>query len=128
MRARASSRPSTLAQIRDLHAFGRFIANTDLGLDNLSLAPRDDGALALAPVYDMLPMGYAPVADELPARAYVAPMPDPGHEAPWLAAGERARRYWRVVAGDERISQPFRAIATANADALERTLTRLARP
>ena len=119
--------PSTVAQIRDLHAFGRFIANTDLHLANLTLVPRDDGAMALAPVYDMLPMGYAPVAGEVPARAYAAPAPDPGHEATWSAAGKRAIGYWQVVARDERISEPFRAIASENARAIESALERFER-
>ena len=116
--------PSTLEQVRRLELFGRFIANTDMHFLNVSFLPRSDGTLELAPVYDMLPMGYAPVAGELPARAHAPPLPEPGHEAGWRAAGEAAHAFWRLVADDERVSAPFRAIASQNAREVARALER----
>lgn len=114
----------TVARVRFVETFGRFIANTDMHVANLAFFPRDDGRLDLAPVYDMLPMGYAPVAGESPAREYVLPLPEPGHGAVWFAAGDLASGYWQAVARDERVSQPFRAIASRNAAAVDRALGR----
>lgn len=57
----------TVAQVRRLWWFGRLIGNTDMHDGNLSFVPgpplpgRPTAPLALAPVYDMLPMAYAPV-------------------------------------------------------------------
>lgn len=114
-------------QVRVVETFGRFIANAGMDASNLALLPRDDGRLGLAPVYDMLPASYAPVAGELPGRAFDVPLPDPGHADAWLAAGRIASAYWQAVSRDERVSPPFRAIASANAAAVEEALARFPR-
>ncbi|MEO8675969.1 MAG: type II toxin-antitoxin system HipA family toxin YjjJ [Casimicrobiaceae bacterium] len=116
--------PATVAQVRDLHAFGQFIANSDMHFGNLSLLPLNDGTLALAPVYDMLPMSYAPVAGEVPARHFEPPLPEPGEEAAWLRAGERAIEFWQAVASESRVSGAFRKIAADNAAATAKALAR----
>lgn len=52
-----------------LHAFGSLIGNTDMHHGNLSFTSEDGFPCALAPAYDMLPMGYAPLASGgLPGR------------------------------------------------------------
>ncbi len=117
---------ATLEQVRHVQAFGEFIANSDMHLGNLSLLPADDGTLALAPVYDMLPMAYAPVGEELPEHDYHAPVPQPGHEALWFEAGGQAIEFWHAVAQDTRVSTPFRELANGNASAIGNTLARLA--
>lgn len=119
---------ATVPRVRFLETFARFIANTDTDFANVSFFPRDDGRLELAPAYDMLPMAYAPIAGDLPERTYVAPPPDPGHEAIWREAGELAKAYWAAVAADERVSSSFRAIAAGNAGAVASALARFARP
>ncbi|MGK7521002.1 HipA domain-containing protein, partial [Salmonella enterica] len=48
-------------QIEKIWAFGRLIANSDMHAGNLSFY-YSDAPMALAPVYDMLPMAYAPAA------------------------------------------------------------------
>lgn len=119
--------PDIVERVRWLDAFGRFIANADMHLGNLSFLPRDDDTLDLAPVYGMLPMGYAPVAGDVPARSFNAPLPQPGHEAVWSSAGAAAADFWRAAANDDRVSDPFRAIAAQNAAIVERTLDRFDR-
>ena len=57
---------ATRETLRVIETFGRFIANADMHHGNLSFLPRDDGTLALAPVYDMLPMAYAPIGGDVP--------------------------------------------------------------
>lgn len=48
-----------------LYEYGRKIGNTDMHLGNLSLKITNTG-FKLLPIYDMLPMKYAPVGGELP--------------------------------------------------------------
>ena len=117
--------PATVAQVRDLQLFGQFIANSDMHFANLSLLPRDDGTLALAPVYDMLPMSYAPVSNEVPVRGFEPPLPEPGEEAAWFRTGGRAIEFWRAVASDLRVSEAFRSIAADNAATITKVLARL---
>jgi hypothetical protein len=100
--------------------FGRLIANNDMHLGNLSFRP-EAGWLHLCPVYDMLPMAYAPLpGGELPRPTFSPPLPLPRQHAIWLQACRAATRFWECVANDERISQPFRALAEGNAVELDR--------
>ena len=116
--------PATVAQVRGLHWFGRFIANSDMHFGNLSFFPQDDGTLALAPVYDMLPMLYAPIGGELHERRFAPPVPEPGQEASWFAAAELAAAYWDAVAADVGITQAFRTTAATNAVTLRDLVAR----
>jgi hypothetical protein len=115
---------ATRDALRVIETFGRLIANADMHHGNLSFVPQDDGTLALAPVYDMLPMAYAPIGGDVPDRAFDVPAPDPGHEDAWRRAADLATGYWRTVARDARVSQPFQGIAAANAGAIARTVAR----
>src|SRR5690606_11691476 len=63
-------------QVRLIEAFGGLIANTDRGADNLSLFDHHDGSFALAPVYDMLPMQFAPCGGQMPPDDFKPPRPD----------------------------------------------------
>ena len=115
---------ATRETLRVIETFGRFIANADMHHGNLSFLPQDDGTLALAPVYDMLPMAYAPIGGDVPERTFDPPAPEPGHEDAWRRAAGIATDCWRSVVRDERASKPFRAIAAANAGAIARTVAR----
>jgi hypothetical protein len=97
--------------------FGRLIANTDMHEGNLAFRP----GLALAPVYDMLPMLYAPLrGGELPNRAFVPGLPMPEEVATWRQAADAASDFWNACAADTRISEAFRRIGAENARALDR--------
>ena len=61
-------------------------------------------ALQLAPVYDMLPMRYAPL---------------PAQRAAWLLACAVAIAFWARAAADARISAGLRALCRANAQSLQ---------
>ena len=90
--------------------FGRLIGNTDMHLGNLSFRP-DKGRLSLAPVYDILPMLYAPLAGgELPTRTFEPPLPLPRERDIWLIACQAAAGFWDAVSADARISADFRAM------------------
>ena len=87
---------------------------------NLSFRP-DATRWTLAPVYDMLPMMYAPLAGgEIPPRPFNPPVPLPAQQTVWLEACRAAIAFWRRAGGDERISPPFRAVAIGNAEALDK--------
>jgi hypothetical protein len=113
-------------QLACLWHFGQLIANTDMHDGNLAFqlvtAPgpaRSGAALQTAPVYDMLPMAYAPVRGvELPARVYAPKMPLPGEQPAWAAAAQAARVFWEMAAEDSRISVGFRAVCRRNAGVL----------
>jgi hypothetical protein len=104
-----------LLRIDHVWWFGRLIANTDMHTGNLSFRPQ--GTLAVAPVYDMVPMLYAPLpGGEVPAtRSFDPPLPLPPQRAVWLAACVAAVDFWQQVSVDERISAAFRRIALTNA-------------
>ena len=77
--------------------------------------PSESPQLSAAPVYDMLPMLYAPLAGgEVPAREFKPPMPMPSERATWQTACEVALAFWLLAANDIRISEPFRLLAQAN--------------
>jgi hypothetical protein len=110
---------TALADIRLLATFGALIANTDRHFGNLACFDRYDGRFTLAPVYDMLPMLYAPEHDELPARTFVPLAPNADNLRQFARARDLAERYWSACAGDARITAGFRGIAAANLRLLE---------
>lgn len=103
--------------------FGKWIANNDMHEGNLAFRP----GLKLAPVYDMLPMGYAPMrGGELPQRRYQPELPLPYEAESWRHAGQAAVSYWQRCAEDIRISLDFRRISAENA-AIAQQMLRTAR-
>lgn len=98
--------------IQRIWHFGRLIANTDMHDGNLAFRP----GLVLAPIYDMLPMLYAPVRGvELPVRQYQPTRPLPEEEAAWDYAARAAAVFWQHAADDTRISDGFRQTCGDNA-------------
>jgi hypothetical protein len=110
--------------IRRAATFGQLIGNTDMHFGNLSFLASVGGALSLAPIYDMLPMIYAPAAgDELPNRQFEPALPGAGNLSIWKSMAEAAEDYWRAVAAHESISKEFAVRALENAEAVLRTRT-----
>ena len=109
------------AQARWLDRFGAFIGNTDRHLGNLSYGFEGGRVGALAPVYDMLPMAYAPLGGgELPTVNFAPALPLPAERGVWLAACAVATRFWDAAAQDGRISAGFRRVCAENAQVLGR--------
>jgi HipA-like C-terminal domain len=107
-----------------VEAFGMLIANSDRHYGNISLLRHDgkqstyNGNWKLSPIYDMLPMLYAPVNGELVQRDFASPMkPQPTSStlSEWPRALALAIQFWQMVAADAQISDGFRAIAAENA-------------
>ncbi|HKT72044.1 MAG TPA: type II toxin-antitoxin system HipA family toxin YjjJ [Steroidobacteraceae bacterium] len=102
--------------IRRVATFGRLIGNTDMHFGNLSFFFSLGAPLSLAPVYDMLPMLYAPLAgDQLPDRTFEAPLPSADTLHIWGEIADLAARYWNDVASHELVSEEFSEMARANA-------------
>lgn len=103
-----------------IHWFGRLIANTDMHTGNLSFVP-EAGRLRLAPVYDMLPMRYAPLAggEVPPLTAPAWPQPLPAERDDWQLAATLAQRFWSLVAQERRLSAPMRALGQEQARRLQ---------
>lgn len=86
---------------------------------NLSFLPGLKNQLELTPVYDMLPMAYAPARGmELPVTAFVVSMPMPAERAAWRVAAQAAAQFWNAASMDVRISQGFRTLCASNAAAV----------
>jgi hypothetical protein len=108
------------AAVQRLWLFGQLIANTDMHDGNLSFRP----GLQLAPVYDMLPMAYAPVRGvELPTKNFVPQLPLPAERQAWLAAARAAEHFWATASEDARINEDFRAICSQNSSKVSQALS-----
>ena len=93
-----------------VEAFAMLIANTDRHFGNLMLFDRYTGPFELAPVYDMLPMLFAPHHEQVTERAYVPPAPTAALLRVWPAARDLAERYWQQLAEDAALSEPFQQL------------------
>jgi hypothetical protein len=97
--------PSDQDRIQQVWDFGKAIRNTDMHFGNLGFHPTSDGGFTLAPIYDMLPMAYAPNAAGIPE---FEPVTAPLHV---VQAETMARDYWERLTTDARLSESFRSIA-----------------
>lgn len=107
----------TLERIGELYAFGKLIANGDMHQGNLSFIdpPVIPGKLAfhLSPVYDMLPMTFAPDRSGNMKRQVISVVIDPlVSKAQWLKAQRWATDFWGAVESDPMISEAFRQLAS----------------
>jgi hypothetical protein len=103
---------------RLIHTFGGLIANTDRHFGNLALFDRYDGQFCLAPVYDMLPMLFAPQNDVITTRVFEPVDPTAETMTVYRRARELAERYWALISTDIRISRDFQLIAATCAKTL----------
>jgi len=115
---------ATLERIQLVTTFGGLIANTDRHFGNLALYDSYTGRFELAPIYDMLPMLFAPEHDQVIARVFEPPDPTSDTLVIWPRARALAETFWRALASDARISAEFREISAAcliTLEALPRT-------
>lgn len=106
-------------RLRVLWWFGRLIGNTDMHFANVSLLLDHARPLALAPVYDMLPMHYRPnTTGEIVDRPFDVALAAPRQEASWNRAAEMAVAFWERVTIDHEVSSAFRATVAGHAQAV----------
>lgn len=111
---------SVVDQMRLQQTFGRLIGNNDMHLGNASVFIDGATIVGPTPVYDMLPMIWAPTANELRPRPF-NPDPPNSFELPIFAAALKAAiEFWRRVHNDNRVSTGFRKTAGECAETLKR--------
>ncbi|MBF0106055.1 MAG: hypothetical protein HQM16_12095 [Deltaproteobacteria bacterium] len=99
-------------------AFARLIGDSDRHFYNVGLFPQFKAEKSLtpvgyrlAPVFDKLPMMFAPVDDRVVERAFDTPLPSIELIDVWSRALNLARHYWDQAANHKSISTGFRKIA-----------------
>ena len=116
----------TAKSITRLWHFGQLIGNTDMHDGNLSFRPQLSNSrlmLSIAPVYDMLPMLYAPQRGvELGPVTFAPRLPLPAEREAWQQAAGAADQFWSRAAAEVRISAPFRAICVENLRTVRKTV------
>ncbi len=112
-------------RVRWLDVFGGLIGNSDRHGGNLSFFTAHDGRLALAPVYDMLPMLFAPHQTEVVERPFTPRPPTADSLDVWRSAADAARGYWARLLEARHISAAFRSRAERCAAALEELSARV---
>jgi len=103
-------------QLRDaevLSAFGRYINNSDLQLDNLYLRIAGN-TFELLPISGMASMGFAPQVGEVPPFRFELPdMSKINAGDPRFVAALMARSFWKRLAAEPRISMELRSYLNA---------------
>ncbi len=111
-----------------LFAFGTLIGNTDMHHGNLSFAGDEGQPWALAPAYDMLPMGFAPHASgALPQRLPPHRLHPAVEPATWRQAHAMATDYLARLRGERRFSPDFRTCRDGLASHLSEAAGSIAR-
>lgn len=111
---------TVVSSVRWLDRFGAFIANTDRHHGNLSCYFERGRIGGLTPVYDMLPMLYAPVHHEIVAKRFVAPVLDGEEPEIWRSSLRAALEFWTAAARLGSVEEGMRGIAAQNARMLAR--------
>jgi hypothetical protein len=116
----------TAQAITQVWHFGQLFGNTDMHDGNLSFRPWISAAhraLSLAPIYDMLPMLYAPQRGvELAPVAFAPRPPLPTEGEAWQQAAAAADQFWSRAADDARLIARFRAICVENLRTVRKTV------
>ncbi|XXF78178.1 type II toxin-antitoxin system HipA family toxin YjjJ [Myxococcaceae bacterium GXIMD 01537] len=107
-------------RIRWLDVFGQLIGNSDRHFGNLSFLTQDEGLpLRLAPVYDMLPMVFAPAGTLVVERPFEPRPPTARTLDVWADAARHAHGFWSRAIACEALSAGFRERARQCQGALE---------
>jgi hypothetical protein len=97
-----------LERVSLVDAFGSLIANTDRHFGNITLFDHYEGLFELAPIYDMLPMLFAPQDGQLVERSFEPAGATAATLSVWPRARDLAERYWRRLCDESRLSEEFR--------------------
>ncbi len=107
-----------------LDTFGDLIGNTDRHLGNFSFFAEEARELVLAPtpVYDMLPMVFAPAGANLVERPFAPQPPNALNLHLWREVSGHATTYWSRLSEVDGLSAGFRRIVTGCREALARLI------
>jgi len=108
--------------------FGRLIANTDMHAGNVSFIHDGSMPLELAPIYDMLPMAFAPASNGEMRQAAHEPVIDLQLSGEvWRTVLPWAMDYWDCLASHTELSDGFRQIAVNSRQQLDTVTQRINR-
>ena len=105
---------TTYETILWFEVFGKFIGNSDRHHGNVSFFCTGEKLAGLAPVYDMLPMLYAPMQNQLIERFLDPGLPKFAETAVWNDALSTAITFWSRVKKHSKISEEFKTVAGRN--------------
>ncbi len=105
-----------------LDTFGDLIGNADRHFGNACFFAEEARELALTPtpVYDTLPMLFAPADATLVERPFAPRPPTALNQHLWSEVAKHAQRYWSRLCEADGLSAGFRRIAASCRDALAR--------
>lgn len=98
------------------HLLGRLIGNTDMHPWNLSFYLDRFTVSGLSPIYDMLPMFYAPRDEQIQDQEFIPPAPMLTDSLIWEPAYTAALEFWVRVSQCPLISKGFRRLCAPNID------------
>ena len=103
-----------------LDTFGDLIGNTDRHFGNFSFFAKEARELVLTPtpVYDMLPMVFAPADANLVERPFVPSPPTALNLHLWPEVASHALKYWSRLGDQAALSAGFRRMAAGCRDTL----------
>jgi hypothetical protein len=106
--------PADLRRLRWLDVFGELIGNSDRHFGNVSFFTdhAERPTLQLTPVYDMLPMAFAPQGTSIVERPFAPRPPSADTLDVWHDAAKHALAYRRRLAKTPDLSRGFRTIAS----------------
>jgi hypothetical protein len=127
-------------RMRWLDTFGQLIGNTDRHFGNLSFFVEQPGfflktpghftkgarPLRLAPIYDMLPMVFAPEGARVIERSFVPPPPTADTLDVWPQAARSALGYWDQLIDSGELSAGFRERCARCREAVAQLAVRVA--
>ncbi len=107
--------PADADRLRWQWLFGRLIGNTDMHFGNVSFTWNQSAVLQLSPAYDMLPMRWAPVREELSVATLEPFVPRPEWSLLFATARDAAHRFWSEAVKLRELHSSMRTIARRNA-------------
>lgn len=110
----------TVRTTAQLDFFGQLIGNTDRHGGNLSFHFGDTLPFELAPIYDMLPMHWAPLHGEIRSIPFQPPVPRPEQRNVGREALSWAQDFWQSLGRNHRLSEDFRSIANGALRSIEK--------
>ena len=117
--------PEDARTMRWFDSFGQLIGNSDRHFGNLSFFVEGESHFRLAPVYDMLPMLFAPVGTDVIERRFEPAPPTADNLDVWPEAARCAVTYWGRLGASDELSSEFRQLALRCRDAVEATASQI---
>lgn len=105
-------------RIRWLDVFGQLTGNTDRHFGNLSFFVEGPKRFRLAPVYDMLPMVFAPVGTNVVDRAFEPQAATADTHDVWSDAARHAVEYWARLTREPTLGDALRERCAQSRDAV----------